>query len=678
MKIGLTGGIGSGKICGRSAAGSRARGRRRRRRRDRARGRRAGHARAGRGRRRSSAPRSSPRTARSTAPPWPRSCSRTPSAGTALEAIVHPLVGQRSGRAARGRAAGRGRRLRRPAARGVARDGPRPTGEYDVVVVVEAPEELRVDAPRGPRPARARTPRPGSPPRPPTSAERRATRRPRAGSPPGPRPRSRPALEAEQARRPDCRSATSPDEAGERRLREAPASRRAAASGRCRTLVVRWGHGPPCHRPAAHGRPVRGRSPTTARPATSRRPSPSSRAASRPGEKDVVLLGATGTGKSATTAWLIEQLQRPTLVMAPNKTLAAQLANEFRELLPNNAVEYFVSYYDYYQPEAYIPQTDTYIEKDSSINEEVERLRHSATNSLLTRRDVIVVAIGVVHLRPGHAAGVRRPDGAAAGRRGVRPRRPAAAARRRSSTPATTSPSPAARSGCAATRSRSSRCTRSTRCGSSSSATRSSALTTLHPLTGEVLTEDEELYVFPATHYVAGPGADGARDRRHRGRARGAARRAGAAGQAARGAAAAHAHHVRHRDDAPDRLLLRHRELLAAHRRPRRRARAPQLPARLLPRGLPARHRRVARHRAADRRHVRGRHVPQAHPRRARLPAARARWTTGRCGGRSSSSGSARPSTCRRRPGPTSCPASTATSSSRSSGRPAWSTPRSS
>ncbi|MGO3022096.1 MAG: excinuclease ABC subunit UvrB [Brevibacterium sp.] len=110
------------------------------------------------------------------------------------------------------------------------------------------------------------------------------------------------------------------------------------------------------------------------------------------GERDIVLLGATGTGKSATTAWLIEQVQRPTLIMAPNKTLAAQLANEFRQLLPNNAVEYFVSYYDYYQPEAYVPQTDTFIEKDSSINDEVERLRHSATNSLLTRRDVVVVS----------------------------------------------------------------------------------------------------------------------------------------------------------------------------------------------------------------------------------------------------------------------------------------------
>lgn len=110
------------------------------------------------------------------------------------------------------------------------------------------------------------------------------------------------------------------------------------------------------------------------------------------GEKDIVLLGATGTGKSATTAWLIEQVQRPTLILEPNKTLAAQMAAEFRELLPKNAVEYFVSYYDYYQPEAYVPQTDTFIEKDSSINDEVERLRHSATNSLLTRRDTVVVA----------------------------------------------------------------------------------------------------------------------------------------------------------------------------------------------------------------------------------------------------------------------------------------------
>src|SRR6202030_610804 len=112
----------------------------------------------------------------------------------------------------------------------------------------------------------------------------------------------------------------------------------------------------------------------------------------RDGEKDTVLLGATGTGKTATVAWVAEQLQRPVLVMLPNKTLAAQFANELREMLPNNAVEYFVSYYDYYQPEAYIPQTDTYIEKDSAINETIEKLRLSATSSLLSRRDVIVVS----------------------------------------------------------------------------------------------------------------------------------------------------------------------------------------------------------------------------------------------------------------------------------------------
>ena len=200
-------------------------------------------------------------------------------------------------------------------------------------------------------------------------------------------------------------------------------------TGSCRTPVVRWRH-------EAHHRPRSAASPRS-RSISDFQPSGDQPAAIdelerriRAGEQDVVLLGATGTGKSATTAWLVEQLQRPTLVMAPNKTLAAQLANEFRELLPNNAVEYFVSYYDYYQPEAYVPQTDTYIEKDSSINEEVERLRHSATNSLLTRRDVIVVADGVLHLRPRHPAGVRRPDGPAQGRRRSRPRRAAAAVRR--------------------------------------------------------------------------------------------------------------------------------------------------------------------------------------------------------------------------------------------------------
>lgn len=222
------------------------------------------------------------------------------------------------------------------------------------------------------------------------------------------------------------------------------------------------------------------------------------------GEQDVVLLGATGTGKSATTAWLIEQVQRPTLVMAPNKTLAAQLANEFRELLPNNAVEYFVSYYDYYQPEAYIPQTDTYIEKDSSINEEVERLRHSATNSLLTRRDVIVVAsvsciygLGTPQEYVDRMARLRvgdRLDRDDLLRRFVQMQY--------------------TRNDLAFTRG-----TFRVRGDTVEIIPVYEELAirieffgdeieriyTLHPLTGEVVREEDEMYVFPASHYVAGP-----------------------------------------------------------------------------------------------------------------------------------------------------------------------------
>ena len=224
----------------------------------------------------------------------------------------------------------------------------------------------------------------------------------------------------------------------------------------------------------------------------------------RAGESDVVLLGATGTGKSATTAWLVEELQRPALVMAPNKTLAAQLATEFRELLPNNAVEYFVSYYDYYQPEAYIPQSDTYIEKDSSINEEVERLRHSATNSLLTRRDVLVVAtvsaiygLGtpqeyvdrMIRLSVGESVDrdtllrslvdIQYTRNDIAFQRGT--------FRVRGDTVEIfpvyeEHPIRIEMFGDEIER-----------------------LMTLHPVTGEIMTEDSQTHVFPATHYVAGP-----------------------------------------------------------------------------------------------------------------------------------------------------------------------------
>jgi excinuclease ABC subunit B len=224
----------------------------------------------------------------------------------------------------------------------------------------------------------------------------------------------------------------------------------------------------------------------------------------RKGEKDVVLLGATGTGKSATTAWLIERLQRPTLVLAPNKTLAAQLANEFRELLPNNAVEYFVSYYDYYQPEAYIPQSDTFIEKDSSVNEEVERLRHSATNSLLTRRDVIVVAsvsciygLGtpqeyvdrMVRLKVGESLDrdslLRRLVDIQYNRNDIAFTRGTFRVRGD-----TIEVYPVYEE----------HPVRIEMFGDDID-----RLMSLHPVTGEILTDDNEIYIFPASHYTAGP-----------------------------------------------------------------------------------------------------------------------------------------------------------------------------
>jgi len=222
------------------------------------------------------------------------------------------------------------------------------------------------------------------------------------------------------------------------------------------------------------------------------------------GEKDIVLLGATGTGKSATTAWLIEQVQRPTLVLVQNKTLAAQLANEFRELLPNNAVEYFVSYYDYYQPEAYVPQTDTFIEKDSSINEEVERLRHSATNALLTRRDVVVVATvsciyglgtpeeyiaGMVTLRKGMEINrddlLRRFVAMQYARNDIDFHRGTFRVRGDTVEIIPMYEELALRI--------------------EFFGDEVENIYTLHPVTGEIVREENEMYVFPASHYVAGP-----------------------------------------------------------------------------------------------------------------------------------------------------------------------------
>ncbi|MER5353298.1 excinuclease ABC subunit UvrB [Kitasatospora sp. NPDC002551] len=224
----------------------------------------------------------------------------------------------------------------------------------------------------------------------------------------------------------------------------------------------------------------------------------------RGGEKDVVLLGATGTGKSATTAWMIEKLQRPTLVMAPNKTLAAQLANEFRELLPNNAVEYFVSYYDYYQPEAYVPQTDTYIEKDSSINEEVERLRHSATNSLLTRRDVIVVAsVSCIYGLGTPQEYVDRMVRLKVGEeidRDVLLRRFVDIQYTRNDLAFTRGTFRVRGDTIEIFPVYEELAVRIEMFGDEIE-----ALYTLHPLTGEIISQDDSVYVFPASHYVAGP-----------------------------------------------------------------------------------------------------------------------------------------------------------------------------
>ena len=222
------------------------------------------------------------------------------------------------------------------------------------------------------------------------------------------------------------------------------------------------------------------------------------------GEHDVVLLGATGTGKSATTAWLVERVQRPTLIIEPNKTLAAQMANEFRELLPHNAVEYFVSYYDYYQPEAYVPQTDTYIEKDSSINEEVERLRHSATTALITRRDVIVVAsVSCIY---GLGTPQEYVDRMVRIRVGEQVERDALL--RRFVAVQYTRNDLAFSRGTFRVRGDTIEvfpvyeelAVRIEMFGDEVE-----RLTYLHPLTGEIVRETDEVYVFPATHYVAGP-----------------------------------------------------------------------------------------------------------------------------------------------------------------------------
>ena len=342
---------------------------------------------------------------------------------------------------------------------------------------------------------------------------------------------------------------------------------------------------------------------------------------SRRGARGVTLLGATGTGKTMTMAATIEKMQRPALILAHNKTLAAQLCNEFRTYFPSNAVEYFVSYYDYYQPEAYVPSKDLYIEKDSAINQEIDRLRHAATAALFARRDVVIVAsvsaiFGLgspetyndncqILLKGGDVdrdellrklvyLQYNRND-TALGRGTFRVRGD------------TLEVFPAY----------------------AETAFRAllfgdevERLQHFDPLTGELIVDDlEHVAIWPATHYNVKEGtmeravAEIGRELND------AHRRARGRGQAARVPPPAPAHAVRHGDAARGRLLLGHRELLADPRRPPA-GRAPVLPDRLLPRGLRLLHRRVAPDRAADRRHVRGRPLAQVDAGRLRLPAA--------------------------------------------------------
>ena len=339
-----------------------------------------------------------------------------------------------------------------------------------------------------------------------------------------------------------------------------------------------------------------------------------------------MLLGATGTGKSATTAWLIEKVQRPTLVMAPNKTLAAQLANELRELFPHNAVEYFVSYYDYYQPEALFP--DGHLHREGLV----DQLRRGAAPALGHHVAAVPAGrdrggVGVLHLRPRYPAVLPGPVAAGRGRRHHRPRHPAARAGRHPVRPQRCRVHP-----------------RSFRVRGDTVEIIPSyeelairieffgdeieRLYYLHPLTGDVVRDVPSLRIFPATHYVAGP------ERMAKAIAAIEQELADRLAELERQGKLLEAQRLRMRTSY-DVEMMRQVGFCSGMRttpgtstvRPPGRRRDPD---RLFPGGLPARHRRITRHRSADRRDARGRRVPQTHPRRPRVPAAVGIWTTGR------------------------------------------------
>jgi hypothetical protein len=340
----------------------------------------------------------------------------------------------------------------------------------------------------------------------------------------------------------------------------------------------------------------------------------------KPGRPYQTLQGITGSGKTATIAWMIEQAQRPTLIIEPNKSLAAQLSSELRDLFPKNRVEFFVSYYDYYQPEAYLPTTDTYIEKDSSINDEIDRLRHATTSSLLMRRDVIVVAsvsciygLGspeeyrdrILALTVGDQYDqrdiLRRLVDLQYARNDVNLVRGTFRARGD-----TVEIHPAYEE----------QALRIEMFGDTIE-----RIVPFDVMTGEMGDELEDIAVYAATHYVTGDEIIQRAVGTIEDRAAGAAAGVREGGQAARGAAPAGAHRARPRDAGRDRRLLRRRELQPAPRRPGPRRDAVHA-ARLLPQGLPGGHRREPRGRAPAARPARRRPVPQGHVGRARLPPA--------------------------------------------------------
>ena len=339
------------------------------------------------------------------------------------------------------------------------------------------------------------------------------------------------------------------------------------------------------------------------------------------GLRHQVLLGATGTGKTYTAAKVIEAVQKPTLVMAHNKTLAAQLYQEFREFFPDNAVEYFVSYYDYFQPEAYLPRSDTYIEKDSSRNDEIDRLRHNATRALFERRDVIIVAsvsciygIGapidygatVLNLKVG---GKYRRDGMLRHLVDLQyQRNDADLARSRFRVRGDVLEFAAA-------------VTATTWCGSSSSATTSSASWRSTLLTGEVQAERKDVNLYPATHYVTPRDKLLAAVDEIEAEMEERVAQLAVEGRELEAARLRQRTQFDTRDDARGRLLLRDRELLAPPRRARGRVAAVD-PDRLLPDRLPADHGREPHHDPAGARHVQERPDPQGDPGRLRLPAA--------------------------------------------------------